>query len=58
MKRAERGHGKTNLMLLKVKKCVKMLLLPTERAVNLWEKSNSLPTTEAMRKNKKPMRKS
>ena len=41
-------------MLLKVAKCVKMLLLSTERAVKVWEKSNLLPTKEAMRANEKP----
>ena len=54
VKRAETTHGKPNLMQLKVGKCVKMLLLPlTERAVKVWEKSNSLPTKEAMRANGK-----
>ena len=32
-------------------KCVKMLLLPTERTVKVWEKSNSVPTKEVMRTN-------
>ena len=50
-KKAKRGHGKPNLMLLKVAKCVKMLLLPTERTVKVWEKSNSVPTKEVMRTN-------
>ena len=54
IKRAERTHGKPNLMRLKVAKGVKMLLLPTERVVKVWEKSNSLPTKEAMRANRKP----
>ena len=44
-------------MLLKATKCVKMLLLPTERAVNLCEKSNSLRTKGSMRQNEKTMRK-
>ena len=35
IKRAKRGHGKPNLMLLKVAKRVKMLLLPTERTVKV-----------------------
>ena len=54
IKRAERTHGKPNLMWLKVAKGVKMLLLPTERVVKVWEKSKTLPTKEGMRGNGKP----